>query len=118
MKHFEIAAVWVLFFGSSVFGHVALKRAAGVSSRFEYAKVMAMWKDPWAVTAMMSWTLSCLLWALLLTRYDVSEASGHSSLRYVLMLILAVFWLGEPMSPRQISGAVLITVGIWLTAKP
>jgi drug/metabolite transporter (DMT)-like permease len=118
MKHFEMAAAWALFFGSSVFGHVALKRAAGDSSRFEYAKVLAMWRDPWAVTAMISWTLSCLLWALLLTRFEVSEASGHSSLRYILMLMLATFWLGEPMSSRQIGGAVLITMGIWLTAKP
>jgi drug/metabolite transporter (DMT)-like permease len=61
MKNLEMAAVWAFFFGSSVFGHVTLKRAAGNSSQFEYAKVLAMWKDPWAVTAMMSWTLSCLL---------------------------------------------------------
>lgn len=39
MKYFKIAAVWALFFGSSVFGHVALKRAAGNSAHFEYAKV-------------------------------------------------------------------------------
>ena len=118
MKQFEIFAVWALFFGSSVFGHVALKRAAGVSSDFEYAKVLAMWKDPWAITAVISWTLSCLLWALLLTRFGVSEAAGHSSLRYVLILMLAVFWLGEPLGARQFAGAVLIAGGIWLTAKP
>ena len=118
MKQFELLAVWALFFVSSVFGHVALKRAAGVSANFEYAKVLAMWKDPWAMTAMISWTLSCLLWALLLTRFGVSEAAGHSSLRYVLIVMFAVFWLGEPLSARQIAGAVLITLGIWLTAKP
>lgn len=110
--------MWGLFFGSSVFGHVALKRAAGVSADFEYAKVLGMRKDPWAVAAVISWTLSCLLWELLLTRFGVSEATGHSSLRYVLILMLAVFWLGGPLTARQIAGAVLITGGIWLTAKP
>lgn len=110
--------MWILFFGSSVFGHVALKRAAGISSKFEYMRVLSMWKDPWAVTAVASWTLSCLVWAILLTRYGVSEAAGHSSLRYVLMVALAVFWLGEPMSARQIVGVVLITIGIWLTGRP
>jgi drug/metabolite transporter (DMT)-like permease len=118
MKQLEIIAVWTLFFGSSVFGHVALKRAAGVSSDFEYAKVLGMWKDPWAVTAVASWVLSSLLWALLLTRFEVSEAAGHSSLRYVLILLLAVFWLGESLSTRQVAGAVFIMLGIWLTAKP
>lgn len=117
MKHFEMLAVWGLFFGTSVFGHVALKRAAGISANFEYAKVLGMWKDPWAVTALASWTLSCLAWALLLTRFGVSEAAGHSSLRYVLMVMLATFWLGEPLTSRQIAGAAFIMLGIWLTAK-
>jgi drug/metabolite transporter (DMT)-like permease len=118
MKRFELFLVWTLFFGSSVFGHVALKRAAGISTGFEYMKVLNMWRDPWAVSAVLSWTLSCLVWALLLTRYGVSEAAGHSSLRYVLMLMLATCWLGETLTTRQIAGAVLITAGIWLTAKP
>lgn len=118
MKQFETAVVWVLFFGSSVFGHVALKRAAGVSTRFDYGRILEMWRDPWTVTAILSWTLSCIIWALLLTRYSMTEAAGHSSLRYVLMVLLAVFWLGEPMSVRQIAGTVLIAAGIWLTAKP
>ncbi len=118
MKQLEIIVVWALFFGSSVFGHVALKRAAGLSSQFEYTRVLGMWKDPWAMAAVASWTLSCLLWALLLTRFGVSEAAGHSSLRYVLILLAAVLWLGEPLSMRQIAGAVFIMLGIWLTAKP
>lgn len=118
MRRFEVLLVWGLFFGSSVFGHVALKRAAGISAKFEYMKVLGMWKDPWAVTALASWTLSCLLWALLLTRFGVSEAAGHSSLRYVLMMILATCWLGEPLTARQVAGAIFITFGIWLSAKP
>ena len=118
MKNFESIAIWSLFFGSSVFGHVALKRAAGVSARFDYAKVLGMWKDPWAVTAIISWMVSCLLWALLLTRHDVSGAASHSSLRYVLIVLAAVIWLKEPLGYRQVAGALLITAGIWLTAKP
>jgi drug/metabolite transporter (DMT)-like permease len=117
MKTLEMLAVWAVFFGSSAFGHVALKRAAGSADRFDYARVLGMWKDPWAVTALLSWTLSCLVWALILTRHNVTEAAGHSSLRYVLMLGMAVCWLGEPLQGRQFAGAVLITLGIWLTAK-
>ena len=111
-------AVWAVFFGSSAFGHVALKRAAGSSATFDYARVLSMWKDPWAVAALISWTLSCLVWALILTRHNVTEAASHSSLRYVLMFALAILWLREPLHARQFLGAILITLGIYLTARP
>jgi drug/metabolite transporter (DMT)-like permease len=117
MKLGETLLVWALFLSSSVFGHVALKRASGISEHFDYARVFGMWRDPWAVTAVLSWTLSCVLWALLLTRYGVAEAAGHSSLRYVVMLLAAVLCLGETLTTRQMAGAVLITAGVWLTAK-
>ncbi len=118
MKTLESITVWTLFFASSVFGHVALKRAAGVSADFQYSQVVEIWKDPWAILAVMSCVVSSLLWALLLTRFDVAEAAGHSAFRYVLILLLAVFWLGESISTRQVAGAGCITLGIWLTAKP
>ena len=118
MKSIEAFLVWSVFFASSVFGHVALKRAAGISDKFEYARVLAMWRDPWAISAILCWTLSCLVWALLLTRHGVAEAAGHSSLRYVLIVAVAALWLGESMGSRQMLGAAFIAAGIWLTAKP
>lgn len=118
MKSIEALLVWTVFFASSVFGHVALKRAAGISDKFEYARVLEMWRNPWAISAIFCWTLSCLVWALLLTRYGVAEAAGHSSMRYVLILLVAVLWLGESLDFKQIVGAVFIATGIWLTAKP
>lgn len=118
MKLLETLSVWTLFFASSVFGHVALKRAAGIADHFDYARIVTMWKNPWAITAILSWTISCLIWALLLTRYGVTEAAGHSSLRYVLMVAMAVIWLREPLTARQILGTVFIGTGIWMTAKP
>ncbi len=117
MKQLEMLLVWLLFFASSVFGHVALKQAAGVSDRFDYARLWQMWKDPWALAAIASWTLSCLLWALLLTRFGVAEASSHSAIRYVGIVLAAVLFFREPLTAKQAVGMILITAGIWLTAK-
>ena len=61
---------------------------------------------------------SCYLWAVLLTRHGVGEASSQSALRYVLILVAATIWLGESMTIRQVLGCVLISAGIWLAAKP
>lgn len=118
MRMLESIFVWGLFMASSVFGHVALKRAASSSDRFEWLKALALWKDPWAVGAVVSWMASCYLWAVLLTRYGVGEASSQSALRYVLILLAATLWLGESMTIRQGFGCVLISAGIWLAAKP
>jgi drug/metabolite transporter (DMT)-like permease len=76
-----------------------------------------MWKEPWALGAMLAWGGSCLLWGLLLTRYGVGQATGTSALRYGLILVAAALWLGETMNWRQGLGCGLIGVGIWLTAK-
>ena len=117
MRTLETMLVWAFFLGSSVFGHVALKRAAGQAERFDYGRVLTLWKDLWALGAMAAWGLSCLLWALLLTRYGVGQATGTSALRYVLIVLAAAWWLGEAVSWRQGLGCGLIMAGIWLTAK-
>ena len=117
MRLFETMLVWAFFLGSSVFGHVALKRAAGQADHFDYKRALTMWKEPWALGAMLAWVLSCLLWGLLLTRQGVGQATGTSALRYVLILLAAVLWLGETMNWRQGLGCGLIVAGIWLTTK-
>lgn len=114
MKTAEFIFVWGLFLASSVFGHVALKHAAGASERFDWGRAFLLWKEPWAMGAGISWIVSCFLWGLLLTRFEVGEASGHSALRYVLILAAAWFWLGETVSIRQGIGCALIGVGILL----
>lgn len=118
MKSIESLLIWSLFFGTSVYGHVALKRASGHGAAFDYARVLSLWKDPWAISALVAWTLSCLLWALLLTRYGVAEATNTSALRYALILGAAALWLSESLDWRQILGCALIAAGIWLTRNP
>ena len=117
MNRLETLLVWALFLGSSVFGHVALKRAAGHGDKFDYLRAFTLWKDPWALGALFAWGASCLLWALLRTRHGVGQAAGTSSLCYVLMLGAAAVWLGETLDWRQGVGCVLIGAGIWLTHK-
>lgn len=117
MKVVEAVLIWGFFLLTSVLGHVALKKAAGQADRFDYVRALTLWKDPWGLAAVLSWGLSCVLWGLLLTRYDVSTAAGTSALRYVLMLVAAAIWFSEPMSMRQGAGCVLITLGIILVAK-
>lgn len=114
MKIAESILVWGLFLASSVFGHVALKHAAGASERFEWGRAFWLWKNPWAIGAGLSWMVSCFLWALLLTRFGVGEASGHSALRYVLILAAVSIWFGEAISFRQGIGCAFIGVGILL----
>lgn len=117
MRSIETLLVWALFLGTSVFGHVALKRVTGHGSSFDYARVFSLWREPWAIAAMIAWALSCLLWALLLTRYGVVGATNTSALRYALVIGAAVLWLGEPIDWRQIAGCLLIVAGIWLTGR-
>jgi drug/metabolite transporter (DMT)-like permease len=105
-----VPAIWVLFFGTNVYGHVALKVAVDRAGRTPLSAFGAAlgW------TACLAWGASCVLWALALARQPLSQANALSSLRHLLTCLAAWYLLGEGLSPRQAAGIVLITVGVLL----
>jgi drug/metabolite transporter (DMT)-like permease len=114
LKLCEVTAIWVLFFGTTVYGHVALKvavdRAGAGGARYPIRAVA----DLWGWSACLAWGLSCLLWAVALSRHSLTQANALSSLRYVLVYLAAWALLGEGLSWARAVGMALILAGVLL----
>ncbi len=115
VKWLEPAALWGLFFSTNVYGHVALKLAVTHASNSSYrAVLLASLTDAWGWSALLAWTLSCMLWSLTLSRHELMTANAISSLRYVLTAVAAWAVLSEGLGWQRAAGMLLIGVGILL----
>ena len=87
------AIVWGLFFATSVFGHVALKRGAGSGGVYDFRTASSVFLSPWGLSALAAWSMSCWLWAVLLTKHSLLTANSVSTLRYVLICAAAAAFI-------------------------
>jgi len=60
---------------------------------------------------------SIILWMMVLSRVEVSFAYAFSSLGYVLVTVMGVFFLKENISILRIAGILVVCIGIVLVAK-
>lgn len=100
---------WVLFFGLTVYGHVAMKFAVMETDRSFVSQMFT----GFGLTALMAWFLSALLWGVLLSRYSLFEACSASSIRYLCVSLSAWLLLGETLSILQFMGMGFIVIGIY-----
>jgi drug/metabolite transporter (DMT)-like permease len=115
VKWVEPAALWMLFFLTSVYGHVALKLAVARAGSSSYASVLwASVTDFWGWSALLAWSLSCVLWGLTLSRHELMTANAISSLRFVLTGVAAWAFLSEGFGWQRAAGMFLIGIGILL----
>ncbi len=117
MSLLNTTAVWLLFFASTVFGHVGMKLAVQSPDTDSFAKVFEALLGPWGVTAFFSWCLSAVLWACILSSQSLFEASSISTIRYGLVILAAFVFLAEPIQTKQWMGMVLIGLGVLLVVQ-
>ena len=106
--------IWVLFFATSVYGHVALKLAVGPGTLGYRESLKVAATSFWGWSTVIAWGLSCVLWLLAISRQKLLVASSVSSLSYVLICAAAWLWLGERVTTTQGVGIALIAAGIVL----
>jgi uncharacterized membrane protein len=114
LKPYATSAIWLLFFATSVYGHVALKVAVDRTVQDKARRVFSALQGVWGWSACLAWGASCLLWMLALSRHRLVFANGLSSLRYVLVGLAAWAALGERLTWSQLFGMALIAAGLLL----
>jgi drug/metabolite transporter (DMT)-like permease len=114
LKPCETSAIWLLFFATSVYGHVALKAAVDGAAQDEARRLFSALRGVWGWSACMAWGASLPLWMLALSRHRLVFANGLSSLRYVLIGLAAWAVLGERLTWSQLFGMALIAAGLLL----
>lgn len=104
--------LWIGFFATSAYGHVALKLAVDGRSRLWGAAI-----SPFGVSAYAAWGVSAVLWMTLLSKHSLFAANGISALRYALVAACAPIFLRESLDRTQLVGGVLIAIGVWLVVR-
>jgi len=67
--------------------------------------------------SLLCYGLSIILWMMVLSRVEVSFAYAFSSLGYVLVTVMGVFFLRENISILRIVGILVVCIGIILVAR-
>ena len=109
--------LWILFFASGVYGHLALKLAVGSSPLEKPQALLRACTGAWGLTAFSAWALSAGLWMLLLSRHSLARANAISALGSLLLSLSAWLLLHEAWTWSKTLGAVLVAAGIYLVAS-
>ena len=117
LNDLQAVIIWILFFATTVYGHVALKIGVGDGNVYDIRKAFQIVFTFWGISTLLAWIISAVLWVILLTRHSVISANAISCLRYVLIWIAAFLFVREPMQSRHVIGAVFIVTGIWITTS-
>jgi multidrug transporter EmrE-like cation transporter len=91
-----------------VAGQLLLKAGSGAES------IVDQFLKPVTIAGLGCYGIAGILYTLALRGIPVSVAFPSVSASYVLVLIAARLWLGEPILPTQVAGVLLIMSGITL----
>jgi uncharacterized membrane protein len=109
--------VWILFFGTSLYGHIVVKltvtQTPGADSG---AVLLTMFTDLRSWSAAVAWGLSAVLWSLAVARHGLMTANAIASFRYVVICVTAWTFLSEEIRTVQAVGLALIVLGIAMAA--
>ncbi len=73
--------------------------------------------NPWVMGGMLLHVGALVVWLWALSKVDISFAYPFLALGYVLVSIMAWFWLGEELGSMKLLGMGIIIVGILVLAK-
>jgi len=116
LNHLLELGVWGAFFATTLYGHVALKLAAGTGAAYDWKRAALAVTSLQGLTALGAWLVSGFLWAVVLTKNSVVAANTIASLRYILVCVAAWLFLHETFKYQYAAGLVLVGAGIWLLA--
>lgn len=78
---------------------------------------IAVGTNPWVVTGIILHVGALVVWLLALSKVDISFAYPFLALGYVLVSLMAYYYLGEELSITKIIGMLIIIVGIMVLVK-
>ena len=99
---------FLLKVGVNRIGGIAFKRAELVSTVGKIAT------QPFIVVGILLFVLSMVIWLAVLSKMELSRAYPMVSISYVLVALMARYFLGEPLAWIRLIGIAVILVGVIL----
>jgi len=73
--------------------------------------------DPYIFSGLAAAFIAAIFWMAAMSKFDISYAYPFTSLSFVLVLILAALFFGEPLNLHKIIGIVLIVLGLIVSSS-
>jgi len=109
--------LWLVYFAVNVFGTVSMKIATGKEKLEGLSFFLGLVTNIWGIAAVLAWSSSALLLAVLMKKNSLLNTASISALNYGLIAFAAVIFLGENFSLQKFFGVVMIAVGIYIIAQ-
>ena len=105
----------------TVYGQIAIKsrailHATGDKTGNYRTFLVAMFSDPWVLSAFAAAVIAAAVWMLAIRKEDLSILYPFMALTFVFVPLLAALILGEKVSGLQICGMLMIVGGVGLAA--
>jgi undecaprenyl phosphate-alpha-L-ara4N flippase subunit ArnE len=111
------AALCVVCVGLASVGQVLMRAAAQAAQRHAGSGLL-VWINCTTVLALGVYFGAMLLWLWLLGRVPLTQAISFFGLTFVIVPVLAHFYLGDPVSRGTWLGAALVISGIAVSNMP
>jgi len=102
----------LLSLGMKELGDLSAKSVRGILTTFAHAM-----GEPKIVVGTAMLALFFFLWLAVLSWEDLSVALPLQALNYVVVALIARFWMGEAVTPLRWGGIILVCIGVILIAK-
>lgn len=81
------------------------------------SKVFTITTNPWVISGMTMHVCALAIWLWALSRVEITFAYPFLAIGFVLVSLMAYFWLGEQMPFLRIVGMLIIVIGIFFISK-
>ena len=103
--------IWVLYFLTDVYGHVALKMAS------QSANLWGVLFSFWGITAGLSWIVAGVSRTFVLSKHPLLTANTVSATTYILIALAAAVIFKETLTGQNVIGMFCVAVGIYLVTR-
>ncbi|CAK0769816.1 undecaprenyl phosphate-alpha-L-ara4N flippase subunit ArnE [Gammaproteobacteria bacterium] len=110
-----IAYLLLLLSGQLLWKH-GLARLPGVFRGNPIDALVALFSSWWIWSGIWIYGAATLVWLYLLSKYDLSYIYPVTSLTFVLVLLVSLFFLGEPVSWNRWVGVLMICSGVYVVS--
>ena len=104
--------------------HVVLKKGmTSLGQNYEsqtHTLINTIWitaTNVWVITGMALHVGALIVWLWALSRVDITFAYPFLALGYVLVSLMAWFWLGETISQTRVTGMIIIIIGLVVLSR-
>lgn len=102
----------------NVYSQLIIKWQVSIAGNFPNLFVDKLWflvrlsASPWVISAFVAIFLAFLVWAVALTKLELSKAYPMTSLTFVFVMILGTLLFNESLSAGKVLGGFFIVLGI------